>query len=132
MTYRARVRRIGTRVTRSVSRSRGFFQRLAGSAPNTPLGRPVSKLVAPTLAGGAFLALTTRPLANGDGWITRVVNGAASAKASGNPMDILGIDSAGNSAPSILSYQIEANAGSAIMMALESVAVRAVGNLTGS
>lgn len=129
---RSYVRRVAAYATRTVRRSRTFMDRLAGKAPNTILGRPITKGVAPALGFGSLLALTTRPLSNGDGWIPRIVNGAANAKASGNPMDVLGLDTAGNSAPSILSYQIEQNAGSAIMLALESVGVRAIGNLVGA
>lgn len=87
--------------------------------------------MAPGLGVGAGLALFTRPMPNGDSWLGRLRAGTAQAQQSKNPIDILGFDAAGNNAISLLSYQIEQNSGSALLMAGESLALGWFGRLVG-
>jgi hypothetical protein len=95
------------------------------------LGAPVSRVVAPTLALGAGIGLVTRPLPNGDGWIGRAQSGYGYFQNSGNPMDLLATDPAGNNVFSILSYQIENNAGSALITAVEAALLGKLGRWAG-
>jgi hypothetical protein len=106
-------------------------RKLRASRGKGILGAPVSRVVAPTLALGAGLGLVTRPLADGDGVFTRLTQGYAQFKQDGNPLDLLAVDTVGNNTLSILSYQIEANAGSALVTAVEAALLGKLGRWAG-
>lgn len=106
-------------------------------APNTVLGRPVSRMVAPTIAIGAEAKLIFTPLSNGDSWIGRTntaIQSMATAAQTGNwaGANPFGQDAAGNNIGSIFALQVEQNAPSAVVMALESVALGALGRFFGA
>lgn len=130
-TIRARAASGYQRARRSFTSFGARSRRVLRGSSNTPLGRPVSKLVAPTLAVGAELTLVTRPLSGGDSWIGRV-NDTIARVGRGDTSNIMGISADGHNTLSILSLQIERNAPAAVVMAAESVILGAIGRFFGA
>lgn len=95
------------------------------------LGRPVSRVVAPSLGLGAGLTLWTKPLANGDSWLKRAQESVVAAS-QGDYSNPLNFDSYGNNTLSIASDQIVQNAPTAIGLGIGAALVRGLGTFFGA
>ncbi len=131
----SRAKSAGRRVYRSVpglrARTASAGSRLRSIGKRGPLHRPISEMVAPTLAVGAELTLLFQPLPDGDSWVHRLAEGYAIFKGSGNPFDLLGGDQYGNTAVTIAAQQLQANAVPAIIEGVEAAVLHKVGEWAG-
>lgn len=103
----ASYRRRGRRAVRALAPIRRFGAKLGAAFPSW--AKP-SKVTAITGVSVGIAELVVTPLSNGDSWITRLKNGYATYKTSGNPMDILDFDAEGNNAATVAVAQLKQNA----------------------
>lgn len=125
-------RRTARRVTRA---PRKLFNLSRGAPKDGIMGaiaRPISRVAAPAVAvvGVAYLVLA--PLANGDSWERRILNGWSSYKETGRAVDILDQDADGNDAISIAFLQIKGNFWTFLGMEVGAGVIAGVGRWVGA